>query len=131
MQRKYEHVGLSKKCPFVLVNVMDVFTSLIFIYIYIYTGYDSGDLCFVLWMFFRKQFTVGVLTATSDLAALVLVGVAAFFGSEVVLAPFGSLHVGGGVLKLFGVYIGVIVFIKTSSLPGAIGHCIFGWFDSA
>ena len=26
-----------------------------------------------------------------------LVGVAAFFGSEVVLAPFGSLHVGVGV----------------------------------
>ena len=49
---------------------------------YLYTGYDSGDLCFVLWMFLRKQFTVGVLTATLDLAALVLVGVAAFFGSK-------------------------------------------------
>ena len=35
-----------------------------------------------------KQFTVGVLNATLDLAALVLVGVAAFFGSEVVLGPF-------------------------------------------
>ena len=34
--------------------------------------------------------TVAVLNATLDLAALVLVGVAAFFGSEVVL---GSLHV--------------------------------------
>ena len=43
--------------------------------------------------FFPKQFTVGVLNATLDLAALVLVGVAAFLGSEVVLAPFGSLHV--------------------------------------
>ena len=36
---------------------------------------------------------VVVLNATLDLAALVLVGVAAFLGSEVVLAPFGSLHV--------------------------------------
>ena len=62
------------------------------------------DFC---WLF-RKQFTVGVLTATLDLAALVLVGVAAFFDSEVVLAPFGSLHVGGGVLELFGVYVGVV-----------------------
>ena len=43
--------------------------------------------------FFPKQFTVGVLNATLNLAALVLVGVAAFLGSEVVLAPFGSLHV--------------------------------------
>ena len=42
---------------------------------------------------FPKQFAVGVLNATLDLAALVLVGVAAFLGSEVVLAPFGSLHV--------------------------------------
>ena len=33
------------------------------------------------------------LNATLDLAALVLVGVATFLGSEVVLALFGSLHV--------------------------------------
>ena len=59
--------------------------------------------------FFPKQFTVGVLNATStlDLAALVLVGVAAILGSEVVLSPailgsevvlspVVSLHVGGG-----------------------------------
>ena len=39
---------------------------------------------------FPTQFTAVVLNATLDLAALVLVGVAAFFGSEVVL---GSLHV--------------------------------------
>ena len=51
----------------------------------------------VLNKYLPKQFTVGVLNATLDLAALVLVGVAAFFGSEVVLAPFGSLHVGVGV----------------------------------
>ena len=40
---------------------------------------------------FAAMFTVAVLNATLDLAALVLVGVAAFFGSEGVL---GSLHVG-------------------------------------
>ena len=53
-----------------------------------------------------KQFTVGVLNATLDLAALVLVGVVGFLGSEVVLSPVVSrclplspvvsLHVGGG-----------------------------------
>ena len=46
--------------------------------------------------FFPKQFTVGVLNATLDLAALVLVGVVGFLGSEVVLSPLVSLHVGGG-----------------------------------
>ena len=40
--------------------------------------------------FFPEQFTVGVLNATLDLAALVLVGVAAFLGSEVVLSPVVS-----------------------------------------
>ena len=50
-------------------------------------------LCEIHVFFFPKQFAVGVLNATLDLAALVLVGVAAFLGSEVVLAPFGSLHV--------------------------------------
>ena len=39
---------------------------------------------------FPKQFTVGVLNATVDLAALVLVGVAAFLGSQVVLSPVVS-----------------------------------------
>ena len=48
-------------------------------------------------VFFPKQFTVGVLNATLDLAALVLVGVAEFLGSDVVSAPFGSLHLGLGV----------------------------------
>ena len=37
-----------------------------------------------------KQFTVGVLNATLDLAALVLVGVVGFLGSEVVLSPVVS-----------------------------------------
>ena len=40
--------------------------------------------------FFPKQFTVGVLNATLDLAALVLVGVVGFLGSEVVLSPVVS-----------------------------------------
>ena len=59
-----------------------------------YFGHNCGSpksLYFI--CFFPKQFTVGVLNATLDLAALVLVGVAAFLGSEVLLAPFGSLHV--------------------------------------
>ena len=45
-------------------------------------------------MFFPKQFTVGVLigvlNATLDLAALVLVGVVGFLGSDVVLSPVVS-----------------------------------------
>ena len=39
---------------------------------------------------FPKQLTVGVLDATLDLAALVLVGVVGFLGSEVVLSPVVS-----------------------------------------
>ena len=86
--------------------------------------------------FSPKQFTVGVLNATLDLAALVFVGVVGFLGSEVVLSPVvsGCLpSCGGPVLvgvaasrtktlrnqnhrfqskfhycKLFGVYAGVI-----------------------
>ena len=41
-------------------------------------------------MSFPKQFAVGVLTATLDLAALVLVGAVGFLGSEVVLSPVVS-----------------------------------------
>ena len=47
------------------------------------------SLCW-LTLFFPKQFTVGVLNATLDLAALVLVGVVGFLGSEVVLSPVVS-----------------------------------------
>ena len=39
---------------------------------------------------FPQQLTVGVLNATLDLAALVLVGVVGFLGSEVVLSPVVS-----------------------------------------
>ena len=56
-----------------------------------YAGASAGF--FVGWPCWMAMFTNAVLNATSDLAALVLVGVAAFLGSEVVLAPFGSLHV--------------------------------------
>ena len=87
--------------------------------------------------FFPKQFTVRVLNATLNLAALVLVGVVGFLGSEVVLSSVvsGCLpSCGGWVLvgvaasgtktfrnkinrfqskfaycKLFGVYAGVIL----------------------
>ena len=45
---------------------------------------------FFLCFFFPKQLTVGVLNATLDLAALVLVGVVGFLGSEVVLSPVVS-----------------------------------------
>ena len=47
-------------------------------------------LFFVVILLFPKQFTVGVLNATLDLAALVLVGVVGFLGSEVVLSPVVS-----------------------------------------
>jgi len=45
-------------------------------------------------LFFPKQFTVGVLHATLDLAALVWAVWLPSLDSQVVLAPFGSLHVG-------------------------------------
>ena len=58
--------------------------------------------------FFPKQFTVGVLNATLDLAALVLVGVVGFLGSEVVLSPVVS-----GCLFSYGgwVLVGVAAFL--------------------
>ena len=58
--------------------------------------------------FFPKQFTVGVLNATLDLAALVLVGVVGFLGSEVVLSPVVS-----GCLPSYGgwVLVGVAAFL--------------------
>ena len=99
---------------------------------------------------FPKQFTVGVLNATLDLAALVLVGVVGFLVSEVVLSPVvsGCLpSCGGWVLvgvaasraktfrnqnhrfqskfaycKLFGVYAGVI-FWPPHLIFGILGMC--------
>ena len=73
------------------VSNLVCFMCICIIYIKIFTEIHT------FYTFFLKQFTVGVLNATLDLAALVLVGVAAFLGSEVVLAPFGSLHVGVGI----------------------------------
>ena len=56
-----------------------------YIYIYVLLNIFSRD-------------SVGVLNATLDLAPPVLVGVAAFLGSEVVLAPLGSHHMRLGVV---------------------------------
>ena len=57
---------------------------------------------------FPKQFPVGVFSATLDLAALVLVGVVGFLGSEVVLSPVVS-----GCLPSYGgwVLVGVAAFL--------------------
>ena len=46
----------------------------------------NGSISILGIVFFPKQFTVGVPNATLDLAALVLVGVVGFLGSEVVLS---------------------------------------------
>jgi len=77
-------------------KVLMVFDCLIIIkHIYIY-----------IFFVFPKQFTVGVLNATLDLAASVLVGVVAFLGSEMVLSPVVSLCLPGwgvvGVATFFG-----------------------------
>ena len=61
----------------------------------IHANSSSGGVCTtmtknLLHRFFPKRFTVGVLNATLDLAALVLVAVAAFLGSDVVLSPVVS-----------------------------------------
>ena len=78
-----------------------------YIYIYIY-------------FFFPKQFTVGVLNATLDLAALVLVGVVGFLGSEVVLSLVVS-----GCLPSCGrwVLVGVAAFLGSEVVlsPGVSG----------
>ena len=65
---------------------------------------------------FPKQFPVGVFSATLDLAALVLVGVVGFLGSEVVLSPVvsGCLpSYGGWVLVSVAAFLGseMVVFL--------------------
>ena len=72
--------------------------------------------------FFPKQFTVGVLNATLDLAALVLVGVVGFLGSEVVLFPVVS-----GCLPSYGgwVLVGVAAFLGSEVvLPPGVSGCL-------
>ena len=72
--------------------------------------------------FFPKQFTVGVLNATLDLAALVLVGVVGFLGSEVVLSPVvsGCLPLCGG----WGV-VGVAAFLGSEVvLSPVVSGCL-------
>ena len=69
--------------------------------------------------FFRKQFTVGVLNATLDLAALVMVGVVGFLGFEVVLSPVvsGCLPSCGGWVR-----VGVAAFLGSES--GLVSRCL-------
>ena len=72
--------------------------------------------------FFPKQFTVGVLNATLDPAALVLVGVVGFLGSEVVLFPVVS-----GCLPSYGgwVLVGVAAFLGSEVvLPPGVSGCL-------
>ena len=52
--------------------------------------YGKTTISILFFCFFPEQFTVGVLNATLDLAALVLVGVVGFLSSEVVLSPVVS-----------------------------------------
>ena len=72
--------------------------------------------------FSPKQFTVGVLNATLDLAALVLVGVVGFLGSEVVLSPvvLGCLPSCGG-----WVFVGVAAFLGSEVvLSPVVSGCL-------
>ena len=83
-----------------------------------------------LFFFFPKQFTVGVLNATLDLAALVLVGVVGFLGSEVVLSPVVS-----GCLPSCGrwVLVGVAAFLGSEVVLSPVvslhvgGGCWLVW----
>ena len=83
-------------------------------------------------MFFPKQFTVGVLNATLDLAALVLVGVVGFLGSEVVLSPVvsGCLpSCGGWVLVGVAAFLGsevVLSPVVSACLPSCGGWVLVG-----
>ena len=72
-------------------------------------------------VFFPKQLTVGVLNATLDLAALVLVGVVGFLGSEVVLSPVVS-----GCLPSCGgwVLVGVVGLGSEVVLSPIVSHCL-------
>ena len=82
--------------------------------------------------YFPKQFTVGVLNATLDLAALVLVGVVGFLGSEVVLSPVvsGCLpSCGGWVLVGAAAILGsevVLSPVVSGCLPSCGGWVLVG-----
>ena len=79
-----------------------------------------------------KQFTVGVLNATLDLAALVLVGVVGFLDSEVVLSPVvsGCLpSCGGWVLVGVAAFLGsevVLSPVVSGCLPSRGGWVLVG-----
>ena len=80
----------------------------------------------------RREFTVGVLNATLDLAALVLVGVVGFLGSEVVLSPVvsGCLpSCGGWVLVGVAAFLGsevVLSPVVSGCLPSCGGWVLVG-----
>ena len=80
-------------------------------------------------MFFPKQSTVGVLNATLDLAALVLVAVVGFLGSEVVLSPVVSGCCGGWVLVGVAAFLGsevVLSPVVSGCLPSCGGWVLVG-----
>ena len=75
--------------------------------------------------FFPKQFTVGVLNATLDLAALVLVGVVGFLGSEVVLSPVVSPCLRLSPFMWGWVLVGVVGFLGSEVvLSPVVSHCL-------
>ena len=82
--------------------------------------------------FFPKQFTVRVLNATLYVAALVLVGVVGFLGSEVVLSPVvsGCLpSCGGWVLVGVAAFLGSEVILSpvvSGCLPSCGGWVLVG-----
>ena len=88
--------------------------------------------CLLMSEFFPKQFTVGVLNATLDLAALGLVGVVGFLGSEVVLSPVvsGCLpSCGGWVLVGVAAFLGSAVVLSpvvSGCLPSCGGWVLVG-----
>ena len=92
-----------------------------------YTSEGVGiNLVLLFCWFFPKRFAVGVLNAILDLVALVLVDVAAFLGSEVVLTLLDSLHVnvgGGWSGRLLGLWSG----LGSLWLPPCKGWCWLVW----
>ena len=76
-------------------------------------------------MSFPKQFTVGVLTATLDLAALVLVGAVGFLGSEVVLSPVVSRCLRLSPFMWGWVLVGVVGFLGSEVvLSPVVSRCL-------
>ena len=87
-------------------------------------------------LFFPKQLTVGVLNATLDLAALVLVGVVGFLGSEVVLSPVVSHCLRLSPFMWGWVLVGVVGFLGSEVVLSPVvslhvgGGCWLVWSAS-